>query len=81
MAVERIRVVVGEDEYLIREALKNILANSTDVEVVRFCIDADSLLAAVEEEEPDAVLTDIRMPPTHTDEGIQVAQALRICPV
>jgi DNA-binding NarL/FixJ family response regulator len=78
MSVERIRVVVGEDEYLIREALQNILAGVNDVEVVRFCIDAGSLLAAVEEEEPDAVLTDIRMPPTHTDEGIRVAQTLRV---
>lgn len=77
MSVERIRVVVGDDEYLIREALQNILASVTDVDVVRFSTDAHSLLAAVEEEEPDAVLTDIRMPPTHTDEGIQVAQALR----
>jgi DNA-binding NarL/FixJ family response regulator len=77
MSIDRIRVVVGEDEYLIREALQNILANAADVDVVRFCTDADSLLAAAEEDEPDAVLTDIRMPPTHTDEGIRVAQTLR----
>ncbi|HTX13212.1 MAG TPA: response regulator transcription factor [Solirubrobacteraceae bacterium] len=77
MSVERIRVVVGEDEYLIREALQKILAGVADIDVVRFAADADSLLAAVEEEEPDAVLTDIRMPPTHTDEGIRVAQTLR----
>jgi DNA-binding NarL/FixJ family response regulator len=77
MSIERIRLVVGDDEYLIREALQKILANVSDVDVVRFCTDAGSLLAAVEEEEPDAVLTDIRMPPTHTDEGIRVAQRLR----
>jgi DNA-binding NarL/FixJ family response regulator len=77
MSIERIRLVVGDDEYLIREALQNILANVSEVDVVGFCTDADSLLAAVEEEEPDAVLTDIRMPPTHTDEGIRVAQTLR----
>jgi DNA-binding NarL/FixJ family response regulator len=75
--VESIRVVVGEDEYLIREALQNILASVGGIDVVRFCGDAISLLAAVAEEEPDAVLTDIRMPPTHTDEGVQVAQTLR----
>jgi DNA-binding NarL/FixJ family response regulator len=77
MPVEPIRVVVGEDEYLIREALQNILASAGGIDAVRFCADAVSLLAAVEEEKPDAVLTDIRMPPTHTDEGIRVAQALR----
>jgi DNA-binding NarL/FixJ family response regulator len=77
MSSERIRLVVGDDEYLIREALQKILANVSNVDVVRFCTDADSLLAAVQEEEPDAVLTDIRMPPTHTDEGIRVAQTLR----
>ncbi len=77
MSIERIRLVVADDEYLIREALQKILANVSDVDVVRFCTDAGSLLAAVEEEEPDAVLTDIRMPPTHTDEGIRVAQTLR----
>jgi DNA-binding NarL/FixJ family response regulator len=77
MSIERIRLVVGDDEYLIREALQHIFENVSDVDVVGFCADADSLLAAVEEEEPDAVLTDIRMPPTHTDEGIRVAQTLR----
>ncbi len=77
MSIERIRLIVGDDEYLIREALQHILANVSDVDVVGFCADADSLLAAVEEEEPNAVLTDIRMPPTHTDEGIRVAQTLR----
>ncbi|MFZ0382234.1 MAG: response regulator transcription factor [Solirubrobacteraceae bacterium] len=77
MSIERIRLIVGDDEYLIREALQHILANVSDVDVVGFCTDADSLLAAVEEEEPNAVLTDIRMPPTHTDEGIRVAQTLR----
>jgi DNA-binding NarL/FixJ family response regulator len=77
MPVEPIRVVVGEDEYLIREALQNILASAGGIDTVRFCADGDSLLAAVEGEKPDAVLTDIRMPPTHTDEGIQVAQTLR----
>jgi DNA-binding NarL/FixJ family response regulator len=77
MQVDPIRVVVGEDEYLVREALQTILASANGIDAVRFCADADSLLAAVEEAQPDAVLTDIRMPPTHTDEGIQVAQMLR----
>lgn len=77
MPVARIRVVVGEDEYLIRAALAQVLASVASIEVVRFCADAESLLSAVEEEQPDAVLTDIRMPPTLRDEGIRVAETLR----
>jgi DNA-binding NarL/FixJ family response regulator len=60
-----------------REALEQILAQLDEIEVVRTCGDRDSLVAAIEEERPDAVLTDIRMPPTGTDEGIQVAHDLR----
>ncbi|MGN6872363.1 MAG: response regulator [Solirubrobacteraceae bacterium] len=77
MPVARVRVVVGEDEYLIRAALAQVLASAAGIEVVRFCADAESLVAAVEEEQPDAVLTDIRMPPTRSDEGIRVAETLR----
>ena len=72
-----VRVVIADDAYLVREALAEILSRVDSVEVVRTCEDRDSLLRAVREEAPDAVLTDIRMPPTETDEGIQVAQALR----
>jgi DNA-binding NarL/FixJ family response regulator len=69
--------VIAEDEFLMREALEHVMARAVGIEVVRYVGDRDELLAAVEEERPDAVLTDIRMPPTRTDEGIQVAQALR----
>jgi DNA-binding NarL/FixJ family response regulator len=69
--------VVGEDEYLLQEALNRILTRAPEIDVLRFCGDADALLAAVEEEDPDAVLTDIRMPPTFSDEGLRVAEALR----
>lgn len=72
-----IRVVIGEDEYLMRTALEDVLARDDRVSVVGSCSDRDSVLAAVEETDPDVVLTDIRMPPSRTDEGIQVAQALR----
>jgi DNA-binding NarL/FixJ family response regulator len=72
-----IRVVIGEDEYLMRTALEDVLTSDDRVVVVASCSDRDSVLAAVEEHDPDVVLTDIRMPPTRTDEGIQVAQALR----
>jgi DNA-binding NarL/FixJ family response regulator len=72
-----IRVVIAEDAYLVREALGQVLARAGQLELVRSCDDRDSLLTAVEEERPDAVVTDIRMPPTGTDEGIQVAHILR----
>jgi DNA-binding NarL/FixJ family response regulator len=73
-----IKVVIAEDTYLVRTALEQILGESDRIEVVGSCGDRDSLTAAIERERPDAVLTDIRMPPTGTDEGIQVAQALRV---
>ena len=72
-----IRVVIAEDEFLMREALEHVMARAEGIEVARYVGDRDSLLRAVEEERPDAVLTDIRMPPTRTDEGIQVAHTLR----
>jgi DNA-binding NarL/FixJ family response regulator len=71
------RVVIAEDAYLVREALTQILDSVESVEVVRSCGDRDSLLEAIREARPDAIVTDIRMPPTGTDEGIQVARALR----
>jgi DNA-binding NarL/FixJ family response regulator len=73
----RIRVVIADDTYLVREALEQILSTFADIEVARACSDRDSLEAAIEEERPHVVLTDIRMPPTGTDEGIQVARELR----
>jgi len=72
-----IRVVVGEDNLLVREGIRQLLAMVPEVEVVAICGDRDSLLAAVEAEKPNAVLTDIRMPPTNSDEGIEVAARLR----
>jgi DNA-binding NarL/FixJ family response regulator len=75
---KRIRVVIAEDAYLVREALERILGSSKGIEVVGSCIDFDSLMAAIEQTRPDAVLTDIRMPPTGTDEGIRMAQTLRV---
>ena len=73
-----IRVVIAEDEYLMRTALEDVLSGDGRVRMVASCADRDSLLAAVDEHKPDVVLTDIRMPPTRTDEGIRVAQALRV---
>ena len=60
-----------------RTALEDVLSSDGRVTVVASCSDRDSLLGAVQEHDPDVVLTDIRMPPTRTDEGIQVARTLR----
>ena len=72
-----IRVVLAEDAFLAREAVEQVLARSPDVEVVGVCEDRYSLLEEIEMKRPEAVVTDIRMPPTGTDEGIQVARTLR----
>jgi len=72
-----IRIVFAEDNYLVREGVVRLLDGVDDVEVVAVCDDARSLRAAVEETEPDVVVTDIRMPPTGTDEGIRIADELR----
>ena len=71
-----IRVVLADDHYLVREGTRRLLEAEPDVEVVAGCDDLDSLLAAVESEAPDVVVTDIRMPPTGTDEGIRAAERL-----
>jgi DNA-binding NarL/FixJ family response regulator len=72
-----IRLVLAEDQYLVREGLRRLLESQDDLEVVAVCDDLDSLLAAVEAERPDVVVTDIRMPPGSSDEGIQAAARLR----
>ena len=72
-----LRVAVGEDSYIAREGISRALEADDDIEIVAACADYDTLRAAVGETEPDVVLTDIRMPPTHTDEGIRLAEELR----
>ena len=72
-----IRIVLAEDEYLVREGLRRLLETQDDLELGSVCGDLDSLLETVEAERPDVVLTDIRMPPGNTDEGIQAATRLR----
>jgi DNA-binding NarL/FixJ family response regulator len=72
-----LRVVLAEDNYLVREGLRSALAAYADLELVAACADFASLLDAVTEYEPDVVLTDIRMPPDSTDEGIRAANQLR----
>jgi DNA-binding NarL/FixJ family response regulator len=72
-----IRVVFAEDNYLVREGTAALLATSGDIELVGTAESKEELLAAVEELRPDAVLTDIRMPPTGTSEGIDAAKQIR----
>ena len=70
------RLVVAEDSYLIREGLRVLIEELDDVELVGMAGSLPDLLAAVDEHEPDLVLTDIRMPPTGFDEGIRAAEQL-----
>ena len=72
-----IRVVLAEDNLLAREGLRALLGDADGIELVAVCVDYDELLAAVDEHRPDVVLTDIRMPPTGTDEGVRAATVLR----
>ena len=72
-----LRIVIADDSYLIREGLQQVLAFAPGLRVVGLYADAPSLLAAVDAEAPDVVVTDIRMPPTQTDEGMQIAARLR----
>jgi DNA-binding NarL/FixJ family response regulator len=72
-----LRIVLAEDNLLVRAGVASLLSTYADVDLVATCGDPDELYAAVEAERPDVVLTDIRMPPTHTDEGIRVARRLR----
>lgn len=72
-----IRLVLAEDQFLVREGVRRLLETRPDIEVAAACEDLDSLLAAVDAERPNVVVTDIRMPPGGTDEGIQAAERLR----
>jgi DNA-binding NarL/FixJ family response regulator len=72
-----IRIVLAEDQYLVREGLRRLLEAQDNLEIAAVCDDLDSLLAAVAAHRPDVVVTDVRMPPTNTDEGIRAAARLR----
>ena len=72
-----IRVVLAEDNFLVREGIRQLLEEEEGIELVATCDDLDSLNRALAEHNPDVLLTDIRMPPTGTDEGLQVADRLR----
>ena len=72
-----LRLVLAEDSFLMRDGINALLELDDEVDVVASCEDYDTLMAAVEEYLPDVVLTDIRMPPSQTDEGIRAADAAR----
>lgn len=72
-----IRVVLAEDNYLLREGTAALLATVPGLELVASAGDLDGLLAAVRDHRPDVVITDIRMPPGHTTEGLRAAAQIR----
>ena len=72
-----IRVALAEDNLLVREGVVQLLAGTSDIEVIAACEQADELLGAIDRDGAHVVLTDIRMPPSHTDEGIRLAADLR----
>jgi DNA-binding NarL/FixJ family response regulator len=74
---DRLKVVIAEDNYLVREGTRRLLEDSEAVEVAASVGTAEELIDAVERLKPDAVLTDIRMPPGHHMEGIEAAHAIR----
>jgi DNA-binding NarL/FixJ family response regulator len=73
-----IRVLVAEDNVLLRDGITRLIDASDDLELAGECGSYDELLSLAEEAKPDVVLTDIRMPPTGTDEGVRAAAALRV---
>lgn len=76
MPPDPLRVAIADDHYLVREGTRRLL-ESAGVEIVASVADGDALLDAVEAHRPDAVLTDVRMPPSHGTEGIEVAREIR----
>jgi DNA-binding NarL/FixJ family response regulator len=70
------RVVIGEDSLLLREGIARVL-EAAGIDVVGLAGDYDELIAAVSEAKPDLAVVDIRMPPTHTDEGLRAAKQIR----
>jgi DNA-binding NarL/FixJ family response regulator len=73
-----VTVVLVEDNLIVREGIATLLGDAqTGVELLATCGDADELLAQFDALVPDVVVTDIRMPPTFTDEGVRLAETLR----
>jgi DNA-binding NarL/FixJ family response regulator len=73
-----LRVVLADDNYLVRAGIAALLDEVEELDLVDSVADPQSLLKSVRQHQPDAVLTDIRMPPTHTTEGIDAAKQIRV---
>ena len=73
-----LRVALADDSFFVREALQHVLAEEDGIDVVACCRDRSSLQQAIAPHGLDVVVTDIRMPPSGTDEGLQVAAELRV---
>src|SRR4051794_10406374 len=73
----RLRLVLADDNYLVRQGVAALLSEVESIELISVVENLDELLAAVAADPPDVVLTDIRMPPTFTDEGIVAAKRIR----
>lgn len=73
-----LRIVLADDSFLVREGLKLLIEHASDLELVATCSDYRALLQAVDDHRPDVVVTDIRMPPRGSDEGIRAAEELRV---
>ena len=74
---ERIRVIIAEDTFLVREALVQVFDGAAEFEIVALSDNLDDLMQSIETLSPHVVVSDIRMPPTGVDEGIMMAEALR----
>src|SRR4029079_7173382 len=72
-----IRVVLGDDSLIVREGVRQLLDTDTEMEIIATVGDVASLRELADSEQPDVIVTDIRMPPTHTDDGIRLATELR----
>jgi len=72
-----VRVTIAEDSYLVREALRQLLSEAPELELVAVCEDTFTLMESIEQDPPDVVLSDIRMPPFHEREGLDVSNRLR----
>ena len=77
VGIPMVRLILGEDNLIVREGLRQLLSRDPRLDLTAIVGDYDSLRMACDAEAPDVVVTDIRMPPTNTDEGIRLAMELR----
>jgi DNA-binding NarL/FixJ family response regulator len=77
METQQLRLVFADDSFLVRDGVSGLLSESGSVDVVDTVADPQSLINVFDELDPDVVLTDIRMPPTFTNEGVVVAKRIR----